>query len=313
MLMAGVMALTANDLKRVLAYSTISQLGLMVFAVGSGALLASQFHLLNHAVFKALLFLSAGAVIHITGTRDLDRLGRLTRVMPVVRNAFVVGALALAGVPIWNGFWSKELILESSAPSMGWISLGLVLAGVGLTALYTARVTDRVFFMRPAIVPGGSGNGHVRAHGVHDAPGAMRVALGLLVLGAFTTWLLIGGLSELLAQTLPYLQLETLSLEEMVTEIVTAPLTYLALAVMLGGFAAWWQRDRLAGVSLRLIWVRGLADTSFGFDRLNAQVVNGTWRAAQILRHTQTGQLNWNLLGLVSGLILVLVVLIVRR
>jgi NADH-quinone oxidoreductase subunit L len=285
----------------------------MVFAVGSGALVASQFHLLNHAVFKALLFLSAGAVIHLTGTRDLDRLGGLSHVMPAVRNAFCVGALALAGVPIWNGFWSKELILEASAPSAGWLSFSLVLVGVGLTALYTARVTARVFFAPPAIPTDRSaGNGHDRPHGERDAPGAMRLALGVLVLGAFTTWLLIGPLSELLAQTLPYLHLEPLTLAEMVTEIVTAPLTYLALAVMLLGFGAWWQRDRLQGMSARLRWLNELAEASFGFDRLNDQVVSVTLRAVQIARRTQTGQLNWNALGIVGGLILVMLVLMAR-
>ncbi len=112
-LMAAVMALVATDLKRVLAYSTVSQLGYMVYAVGAGGLFASQFHLLSHAIFKALLFLSAGAVIHAVGTRDMREMGGLGKQMPVVRAVFVIGALALAGIPILNGFWSKELVLEA--------------------------------------------------------------------------------------------------------------------------------------------------------------------------------------------------------
>src|SRR5512147_3165331 len=105
-LLAAMMALVATDLKRVLAYSTVSQLGYMVYAVGAGGIFASQFHLLSHAVFKALLFLGAGAVIHAAGTRDLRQMGGLGKPMPVVRATFIIGALALAGVPILNGFWS---------------------------------------------------------------------------------------------------------------------------------------------------------------------------------------------------------------
>ena len=112
-LLAAVMALVATDLKRVLAYSTVSQLGYMVYAVGAGGIFASQFHLLSHAVFKALLFLGAGAVIHAAGTRDMRQMGGLGKQMPVVRAVFVIGALALAGMPILNGFWSKELVLEA--------------------------------------------------------------------------------------------------------------------------------------------------------------------------------------------------------
>jgi len=116
-LIASLSALVATDLKRVLAYSTVSQLGYMVYAIGAGSVLASQYHLLNHAFFKALLFLAAGSVIHSVGTRDLRRMGGLGGRMPFVRNVFIIGALALAGVPILNGFWSKELV-----SSVSWLS-----------------------------------------------------------------------------------------------------------------------------------------------------------------------------------------------
>jgi NADH-quinone oxidoreductase subunit L len=85
----------------------------MVYAVGVGGIFASQFHLLSHAVFKALLFLGAGAVIHSVGTRDMRHMGRGVVKMPVTRAVFIIGALALAGLPILNGFWSKELVLEA--------------------------------------------------------------------------------------------------------------------------------------------------------------------------------------------------------
>ena len=138
-LLAALMALVANDLKRVLAYSTISQLGYMVYAIGVGSVFASQLHLLSHAVFKALLFLAAGAVIHGVGTRDMYKMGGLGKKMPFNRAVFIIGALALAGLPIFNGFWSKELILEhglEEGPT--WAYAGM-LAGAGITALYTSR------------------------------------------------------------------------------------------------------------------------------------------------------------------------------
>ncbi|HTU01173.1 MAG TPA: NADH-quinone oxidoreductase subunit L, partial [Candidatus Sulfotelmatobacter sp.] len=109
-LLTACMALVAPDLKRVLAYSTVSQLGYMVYAVGVGGIYASQFHLFSHAIFKALLFLGAGAVIHAVGTRDMREMGGLGARMPFTRTVFVIGALALAGLPILNGFWSKELV-----------------------------------------------------------------------------------------------------------------------------------------------------------------------------------------------------------
>ena len=145
-LIAALSALIATDLKRVLAYSTVSQLGYMVYAIGAGGVLASQFHLLSHAVFKALLFLAAGSVIHSVGTRDLRRMGGLGGRMPFVRNVFIIGALALAGVPILNGFWSKELILEIGLEnSPVWMHVSM-LVGVGLTAFYTFRMVWLVFF-----------------------------------------------------------------------------------------------------------------------------------------------------------------------
>jgi NADH-quinone oxidoreductase subunit L len=178
-LITAFMALTATDLKRALAYSTVSQLGYMVYAIGVGGFFASQFHLLSHAVFKALLFLAAGAVIHAAGTRDMRRMGALGKQMPFVRNVFVLGALALAGLPILNGFWSKELILEVGlADGPIWAYVGMLL-GAGMTAFYTLRMTWLVFF----------GEARESLH-VHDAGSAMKTSLGLLAAGTLTTWLL---------------------------------------------------------------------------------------------------------------------------
>ena len=117
-LMAALMALVSQDLKRVLAYSTVSQLGYMVYAVGTGGIFASQFHLLSHSVFKALLFLGAGSVIiAMHHEQDLRKMGGLRKYMPITWATAVVGSLALAGIPPFAGFFSNDAIIEAAHPS----------------------------------------------------------------------------------------------------------------------------------------------------------------------------------------------------
>src|SRR4029079_4818646 len=122
-ILAAFIALAQTDLKRILAYSTVSQLGFMFMALGTAgaispafAVTAAMFHLFTHAFFKALLFLSAGSVMHaMGGVIDVRQFGGLRKLMPVTHVAFLCGAAALAGVPLLSGFWSKDLILESLA------------------------------------------------------------------------------------------------------------------------------------------------------------------------------------------------------
>lgn len=299
-LLAAVMALMANDLKRVLAYSTISQLGYMVAAVGSGAIFASQFHLLSHALFKALLFLAAGAVIHTIGTRDLRQMGGLGRTMPFVRNVFLVGSLALAGLPPLNGFWSKELLLEEVAAGGGWWLVAGLLLGAGLTAAYTLRLVWLVFYGQPR-----------ERHEAHAMPLAMRWPLALLASGAAVSWLLAGPFGTLLSETLPAHTLHVPSTAGLIIEILTAPLTYVALLMIAAGLLAWWERGRLANITQRLKWLGKTAVSGFGFERVNEWIVSGTQQAAAQLQRTQTGQLNWNLVGLIGALVMVLLLLVV--
>lgn len=297
-LLAALMATATHDLKRALAYSTVSQLGYMVYAVGVGAIFASQFHLLSHAVFKALLFLAAGAVIHSVDTRDMREMGGLGRQMPFTRAVFVVGGLALAGVPILNGFWSKELILEHGLNDGPAWAYGGMLLGAGITALYTLRMVTLVFYGKPR-----------RKGQAHDAGPAMRLATGVLAAGALTTWLLLGVFGDLLAGSLPYHGLHAESGLALVEEIVTAKATLVALIVVALGGLAWWRRADL-GLARDLLAPLGRAAAAdFGFERLNALVVSVTVRAGESLRATQTGRLNWNVLGILGGLIAVLSVL----
>ncbi len=302
-LFGALMALSTHDLKRALAYSTISQLGFMVYAIGAGGIFASQFHLLNHAVFKALLFLGAGAVIHTMGTRDMRRMGGLSRAMPFVRNVFVIGGLALAGVPFFNGFWSKELILEAGLETAVW-SFVIMLFTAGLTALYTLRMIWLVFF----------GEAHA-AFPAHDAPNAMRIALGVLAAGVLGIWLLSGAFGHLLETTLPYHEgvLHVESTADMIFALITAPATWLTLAVIGLGFALWVLRARLTALTNALTPIMRAAAADFGFEWLNRRIVTTAQSAAVLLRRTQTGQLNWNVVGIVTGLVMVLVVLMVGR
>jgi NADH-quinone oxidoreductase subunit L len=296
-LISALSALIATDLKRALAYSTVSQLGYMVYAIGAGGLLASQYHLLSHAVFKALLFLGAGSVIHSVGTRDMRRMGGLGTKMPFVRNAFIAGALGLSGVPILNGFWSKELILEIGLEHSPFWTYALMLAGAGLTAFYTFRMVWLVFF----------GEERDRLH-YHPAGSAMKVALGILAGGTLVTWLFFGGLSGLLSTTLPFHEIERESLSGLIQAILSAPATWFALGVVALGFILSWVRARgfaLFGGG----WLKPFVDTAFGLERANQVVVSGISRFAEGLRFTQTGELNWNILGMISGLLVVLVIL----
>ncbi|MBP7355214.1 MAG: NADH-quinone oxidoreductase subunit L [Longilinea sp.] len=296
-LLAALMAVVANDLKRVLAYSTVSQLGYMVYAVGSGGIFASQFHLLSHSVFKALLFLAAGAVIHAVGTRDMRQMGGLGKQMPFTRVVFIIGALALAGIPILNGFWSKELVLEAGLMHAPIWSYVLMLIGAGLTAFYTYRMVTMVFY----------GEAHGHAHG--DAGTAMKIALAPLALGALTTWLLAGPFAKLLsAETLPYHGIEAASTFHILEEVISLP-TLIALAVVALGLLAWVFRSKLAGLGRALRGLGWAAENSFGFEAINRGIVRGVSGAAEGLRITQTGLLNWNVVGIVAGLLIVIAIL----
>jgi NADH-quinone oxidoreductase subunit L len=294
-LLAALMALVSNDLKRVLAHSTVSQLGYMVYAVGAGGIFASQFHLLSHAVFKALLFLGAGAVIHAVGTRDLRQMGALGRQMPLTRAVMVIGALALAGIPIVNGFWSKELVLEAGAEGgPAWAHVAM-LAGAGLTALYSFRFVSMVFY----------GGARGRRHG-HDAGPAMAVALVPLAAGTLTTWLLAGGFHAFLGRALPAHEAAAAFTAAVLAAVAFSPATPVALAVVALGLAAWWWRSSLRGVANAFRALGWAAAHNFGFEAVNRAIVGGTAEAAESLRLTQNGILNWNVLGILAGLLFVL-------
>src|SRR5215813_12887687 len=172
-LLAATLACVQSDIKRVLAYSTVSQLGYMMAAIGAGFASAGFLHLLTHGLFKALLFLGAGAVIHAVGTNDIFQMGGLGRKMPQTTIVFVVGTLSLAGIPFFGGFFSKEEILGATLAGGFPGPFAMLLLGAFLTAFYMFRVVFITFAGTPV---------HDAQHHAHDAPLSMALPLWILAL-----------------------------------------------------------------------------------------------------------------------------------
>jgi NADH-quinone oxidoreductase subunit L len=318
-LLAATQALVQRDIKRVLAYSTVSQLGYMMAALGAGAPAAGFFHLLTHGFFKALLFLAAGAVIHAVATNDLFQMGRLARGMPQTALVFVVGALALAGIPPLSGFFSKEAILAGVWAAELWVPFAMLAVTVFLTAFYMFRAIILAFF----------GPGHAAAH-PHDPPAVMAAplwVLAVLAVGAgvlATRWL-------------------GLSLPEFVPPEIQTPLPHgpgwlmplsvgLAVAGILGAWLTY-QREAVSAAALRRAFgplARG-AEQGYGLDAAYAAVYRGvllgtaravgwidrylvdglvnvasawTLRAGAGLRQMQTGRAQDYLYGVAAGVVL---------
>ena len=309
LLMAGLSALTQSDLKRALAYSTISQVGYMFLALGVGAWSAAIFHFMTHAFFKSLLFLAAGAVsMRLRGEHDMFRMGGLRRALPGAFWAFVIGAASLSALPmVTAGFYSKEMILErvwSSPRGAGWLwAAGLI--GALITALYAFRMVFLVFF----------GEKRQETEGRSGA----RVMFPLAALAALS----IGG--------------GFVPMSRGTWEAHALPLTLAAsLASLLGIAGAWFlfhrrrgMTERLAGspagALLRRFWAGG-----WGFDQAyDALLVRpfvrltrasreefadpyskGVARTAGALHHllsrTVTGQLRWYAMAIAAGTILLI-------
>jgi NADH-quinone oxidoreductase subunit L len=186
-IVAAIIGLTQTDIKRVIAYSTMSQLGYMFFALGVGAFGAAIFHLMTHAFFKALLFLGAGSVIHaLHHEQDLRRMGGLWKKIPITYAMMWIGSLALAGIPIFAGYYSKDIILESAFAAnttVGYLAYSLGIAAALLTAFYSWRLIYLAFHGRPR------GDHHAHDH-AHEAPVAMWAPLLVLVAGAIGSGIL---------------------------------------------------------------------------------------------------------------------------
>ena len=195
-LFAASMGLVMNDIKRVLAYSTVSQLGFMIMALGVGAKEAAIFHLFTHAFFKALLFLGAGSVSHAVGTFDMRYMGGLKKIMPWTYITFVIGSISLAGLFPLSGFWSKDEILASawrSGDITSQIVFFLAIIAVFMTAFYIFRV---IFLTFEGQFRGGSNadpgvDAHGEQHHLGESPVAMLIPLLILAIGAIFVGFLV--------------------------------------------------------------------------------------------------------------------------
>jgi NADH-quinone oxidoreductase subunit L len=168
---AASIGLVQTDIKRVLAYSTVSQLGYMMLALGSAGYVAGVFHLMTHAFFKALLFLAAGSVIHAVHTQDIEKMGGIWKKMPITAPLFLIGTLAISGVPLFSGFFSKEEILVAAWAHGNTVLFWLAVAAAFFTAFYMFRLFFLVFT--------GEARGDIKD--AHESPFVMT--LPMLILG----------------------------------------------------------------------------------------------------------------------------------
>ena len=338
MLGAALAALAQDDIKRVLAYSTVSQLAYMLAALAVGSTVASTFPLLTHAAFKALLFLAAGSVIHAVGTNLMPDMGGLRRLMPVTFATMTIGLAALAGLPPFSGFFSKEAVLGAAeetalhAPGptaswTGWLVLVVGLLTVAVTAAYVTRLWLMTFF--------GEARGGVAAH---EPSAAMRWPLVVLAVPA-TLLGLVGLPSGWLPEWLAPVQSPSLATAgrdvaqtDLHLGLVTSGLS-LVLAVA-GAAAVWriWRRDPAADPSLALgrrraalvhaFYVDDFYDRTFvqpvrlatrAVRRTDDDVVLGAvlgtgrgarWLSGAIAR-TQGGNITTYLTGLLAGVLLI--------
>ena len=191
-LAGGLMAAVQHDIKKVLAYSTISQLGYMFIALGAGGFVAGLYHLVTHAFFKSLLFLGAGVIIHAAHTQDMREMGGLRKHLPVTTAVFGIGSLALAGVFPFSGFWSKDEIIAVLYHEHQYLALVAALAAAFVTAFYVARLWFRVF------------TGPEQSEGLREGHVEMLVPMG--VLAAITAVIGFAGpaLGEFLGYEIPW-------------------------------------------------------------------------------------------------------------
>jgi NADH-quinone oxidoreductase subunit L len=285
MLLGGLAALAQDDIKRVLAWSTVSQLGYMTGALAVGAQGPALFHLLTHAAFKALLFLAAGAVIHAVGSNLMTAMGGLRVTMPATFIAMTVGLAALVGLPPFAGFWSKESILGAALHAgggRGWLIYGAGIVTVALTGWYATRLWLRVFFGRSATA------------GAHEPPPAMLWPVLLLAVPSallgFTA--LVPGFARRLEPSRSGRLVEF-------DATVAVPLVLAVAGVVL----AWWmwRRDPAADPAQRLP-ARALLADAFHLDAVqDILVVRPALALAAMVRRTDESVVDGAVLGAGRG------------
>jgi len=324
---AATMALVMTDIKRVLAYSTISQLGYMMLGLGVGGIAIGIFHLFNHAFFKALLFLGAGSVNHATGTFDIRRMGGLRKLMPWTYATFLIASLSIIGIWPLAGFWSKDEILASSLANQP-VLFYLALITVFMTAFYMFRVVFLTF--------GGRYQGSAQAH---ESPSVMVVPMVVLAVFAVASgWFNVtGGFSQFLGHG------ETNGFVPGFFGVFAHPLTWLSLLMAGAGIllayavysAKWlsakrirslftplhilfsrkyWFDELYGNLIARIALLSGLfAGLKFfdirGVDGAVNGVADTTLATGRIIRKTQTGQLQLYGMFIILGVVAIILAL----
>ncbi len=327
-LLAAVLACVQDDIKRVLAYSTVSQLGYMMTAIGAGAAAAGFFHLLTHGLFKALLFLGAGSVIHAVGSNDLPRMGGLARRMPQTAIVFIVGTLSLAGIPLFGGFLSKEEILGAVWAGGLPGPFAVLMLVAFLTAFYMFRVVFLAFFAVPAPVTT-TPHGHGAPH-AHEPPATMLLPLWTLAImtmavGVSTTFGVGRVLSDpALAEAAAPAWLTPGAVGVAAAGILLAWLTYQRRAIDAGSLAAMFGPIRSAAIAK--FWIDDLFEAFYqyvflGFSRIvgwvDRYLVDGvlnvmsawTLSTGDNMRRIQTGRAQDYVYGVAVGVLILLLLM----
>ena len=308
----GLIGLVQNDIKRVVAYSTLSQLGYMTAALGVSAYAAGVYHLFTHAFFKALLFLAAGSVIvALHHEQDMRKMGGLAKYMPITYATMLIGTLALIGFPGFSGFFSKEAVIAAVGYSAGgWATFAywLLLLGVFVTALYSFRLLFMVFHGEERL------DAHTREH-LEESPRVVTWPLILLALpsaliGLFTfaplvvgDYFKVDGSIQVLGEKsgLSYLAQHYTGLVDYIIHAFVTPVPYLALAGFLVAWLLYIQRPSMRSrITSPLLPLQRILEHKYGFDTLYIQGFAGGGRAlARLL--AQVGE-RWIIDGaLVNG------------
>ena len=294
--LAATMALVEPDLKRVLAYSTVSQLGFMMFGIGLGfsGFAAGTFHLMSHAVFKALLFLGAGSVIHAAGTRNMYQMGGLSKHMKITYYTMLIGGLSLAGLIPLSGFWSKDFILSEAWLTGNYLPLALMIITAILTAAYTFRMLNLVFWGQPRQQRQG-----------HEASWQMTTPLILLAIGTVISWLAIGYLTKAYA-AFHFNDVTAFSVAGFIVETFSTPVVGLSIIAFFLGIGLYYVRKKYATNAVGKTTIN-VARKGYGFDAFYLMIVSGLRAFSKQFRRTHTGDLNYNMIGIVIGMLLILV------
>jgi NADH-quinone oxidoreductase subunit L len=273
----ALVALTQYDIKRVVAYSTLSQLGYMTAALGATAYSAAMFHLMTHAFFKAVLFLAAGSVIvAMHHEQDMRRMGGLRRAMPITYWTLLLGAISSAGIPGFAGFFSKDAIIEavhrSSIPGAG-IAYLLVLVTVFITAAYTFRLVFMAFHGRPR---------YDAAHPPHESPTVITLPLVLLAIPSVGAGWFVGEIvyGDFFGTALPVPKGDYHGVWAFLAHGLAAPPFWLALAGIATAWLLYLRRPDLpARVAAFFGPAYSLVERKYGFDELYAWLFAGGARA----------------------------------